>query len=345
MPADAPILRSALILGDGQMALVMADLLAHEPAATRIRLWRPRPETRDDVDRTKVAARLPGYTLPDRVEIVTADDAAATDPPDLIVNAIPTQFVRAVWGRLQWSEPLPPVVCVAKGIELDTLLTPSEIIESVVRERGGATPSVVAVSGPNIARELANRLPATAVAATSDAGLAARTQQAFTTPWFRVYTHDDRTGVEIAGAAKNVIALAAGMIDGLEIGFNAKSALLARGLAEIARLGAALGARTETFFGVAGVGDLATTCFCPMGRNRTCGERLGRGETLQDILDSTESVVEGVPTTKAIMALARRHDVEMPIGAAVHAILYEGLSPREAIGRLMQRELKAEEVG
>jgi glycerol-3-phosphate dehydrogenase (NAD(P)+) len=151
--------------------------------------------------------------------------------------------------------------------------------------------------------------------------------------------------VEIAGAAKNVIALAAGMIDGLGVGYNAKSALLARGLAEIARLGAAMGARVDTFFGVAGVGDLATTCFCPQGRNRSCGERLGRGEPLQDVLGSTASVVEGVPTTRSVVELAAAHGVEMPITAAVHDILFAGLEPRDAISALMQRELKKELIG
>jgi glycerol-3-phosphate dehydrogenase (NAD(P)+) len=160
-----------------------------------------------------------------------------------------------------------------------------------------------------------------------------------------VYHHDDPIGVELAGAAKNVIALAAGMIDGLGIGDNAKSALLARGLAEIARLGVALGAQRETFFGVAGVGDLATTCFSPSGRNRSCGERLGRGEKLEDVLSQTASVVEGVPTSRALKELARRHNVEMPLCAAVHAILFEGLSSADAIAALMSREQIKERVG
>ncbi len=164
-------------------------------------------------------------------------------------------------------------------------------------------------------------------------------------PWLRVYRHGDLVGVEVAGATKNVIALAAGMVDGLEVGYNAKSALLARGLAEISRLGAAMGAAVETFFGVAGVGDLATTCFSPHSRNRSCGERLGRGESLSSILESTVSVVEGVPTTRSVTMLADRHGVEMPITAAVFRILFEGLAPVDAIRSLMQREPKAEQIG
>ena len=151
--------------------------------------------------------------------------------------------------------------------------------------------------------------------------------------------------MEIAGATKNVIALAAGIIDGLEAGFNAKSALLARGLAESSRLGAALGARVDTFFGVAGVGDLATTCFCPEGRNRSCGERLGRGEALDSILASTQSVVEGVATTRSVVQIADQREVDMPITKAVHAILFGGLQPRRAIETLMSREPKAERIG
>ena len=170
-------------------------------------------------------------------------------------------------------------------------------------------------------------------------------QELFGASWLRIYRLDDLVGVEIAGATKNVIALAAGMIDGLQLGFNAKSALLSRGLAEIARLGAAMGARVDTFFGVAGVGDLATTCFCPEGRNRTCGERLGRGETLDSILESTSSVVEGVATTRSVVQLAADRGVDMPITTAVHKILFNNLSPRDAIPTLMSREPKAEKIG
>ena len=183
------------------------------------------------------------------------------------------------------------------------------------------------------------------VAASHEPALSQAVQDLFRVPWLRIYRHDDPLGVELAGATKNVIALAAGMVDGLEAGDNAKSALLARGLAEIARLGTALGAKVDTFFGIAGVGDLATTCFSPSGRNRTCGERLGRGETLEQILESTVSVVEGVPTTRSVMQMAKEWDVSMPITKAVYGILFEGLKPREAITELMGRELKAEKIG
>jgi len=204
---------------------------------------------------------------------------------------------------------------------------------------------VAALSGPSIAGELARCLPATVCIACEDLDLAGEMQLAFTTRWFRVYTNDDLLGVELAGATKNVIALAAGILDGLQAGYNAKSALLSRGLAEIARLGSAMGARPETFFGVTGVGDLATTCFCPEGRNRTAGEMLGKGMALEQVLDEVPGIVEGVPTTRSVMALAKQYEVEMPITAAVHAVLFEGLDPIDGISMLMSRAPKEERVG
>ncbi len=182
-------------------------------------------------------------------------------------------------------------------------------------------------------------------AASQDEQLAQRLQATFTTEWFRVYTNPDLVGVELAGALKNVIALAAGILDGLQAGNNAKSALLSRGLAEITRLGTAMGAQQETFFGLTGVGDLATTCFSPTGRNRSAGELLGKGEKLEAVLQQIPGVVEGVPTTRAVVTLAQQHDVEMPITQAVHQVLFEGLDPLDAISNLMSREPKTERVG
>jgi glycerol-3-phosphate dehydrogenase (NAD(P)+) len=263
----------------------------------------------------------------------------------MVVNAIPTQFVRAAWtDAARHLGAGVPVVSVTKGIEDGTLLRPSEVIAACVPMAGGARP-VAVLSGPTIAAELARRLPATMVSAAADHALAERVQRTFAMPWLRIYTNGDVTGVEIAGAAKNVVALAAGMIDGLGLGSNAKSALLARGLAEIVRLGSALGAKPETFFGIAGVGDLATTCFSPEGRNRSCGEAIGRGEPLEAYLARTDSVVEGVATSRAIHALAARHAVDMPIVAAVESILFRGMTPAEAIRGLMGREARAERVG
>ncbi|MHC5008124.1 MAG: NAD(P)H-dependent glycerol-3-phosphate dehydrogenase [Planctomycetota bacterium] len=333
------------IIGDGQMGLVLSHVLAAQGVG--VRLWGFFAEEVDELARTRRSlSRLPELVLPDEVE-VTADDGALFESATLILNAVPTQFIRSVWQRLRPYVPDGvPVASVSKGIENQTLLRPTQVIADVTGD-DPARPvrPMCGLIGPTIAAELARQLPATLVAACTDEDVARRVQEMFTVPWLRIYRHDDVLGVEIAGATKNVIALAAGMIDGLGVGFNAKSALLARGLAEIARLGAALGAKVDTFFGVAGVGDLAVTCFCPEGRNRTCGERLGRGESLDEILGSMASVVEGVPTTRSVMELARGHDVEMPITVAVHDILFSGLSPGDAISALMRREPKRETIG
>ena len=320
------------VVGDGQMGLVLADQLAS--AGREVILWGPFAESLRDLVRKRRSPRLPELRLSERIRI-EPDPAAASAEAELFVSAIPVQFLRSVWSRFPRSEV--PAVSVSKGIETATLERPSEILAEV---RGGAATCVL--SGPTIASELARRQPATMVAASDDATLAAEVQSLFLAPWMRVYTSPDPLGVEIAGAAKNVIAIAAGILDGLDAGFNAKSALLARGLAEIVRLGQALGARPETFSGIAGVGDLATTCFCPEGRNRTCGEAIGRGMPLEDHLASTSSVVEGVETSKAICRLAASHGVEMPIAEAVRRVLFEGLAPREALAGLMQREVGAE---
>ncbi|MFQ5734269.1 MAG: NAD(P)H-dependent glycerol-3-phosphate dehydrogenase, partial [Planctomycetaceae bacterium] len=230
-----------------------------------------------------------------------------------------------------------PVVSVIKGLERDTFMRPSEIIADVLGFR-----AVVALGGPSHAEEIARRLPASVVAASGDVALAKEVQAIFTTDRFRVYTNLDIVGVELAGALKNVIAIAAGICDGLNYGDNAKSALLTRGIVEITRFGRAFGAEQSTFAGLAGMGDLITTCISPYGRNRMVGERLGGGETLPEILDSMDAVAEGVTTTKSVFELADRKGIEMPITAEVHAVLFEGKSPVEATDSLMGRPPKGE---
>jgi glycerol-3-phosphate dehydrogenase (NAD(P)+) len=332
------------VIGDGSMATVCALLL--EGKGATVTMWSVFPDHIAELIQTRENKRyLAGSPLPAGMRF-TADDAEALAGADLAVSAIPTQFIRSAWTRLAPHLPAGvPIASVAKGIENDTLLRPTQIIADVLAQAGRPPSPLAAISGPSVAGELAKCLPATVCAASDDAELAAMLQELFTTHWFRVYTNSDLLGVELAGATKNVIALAAGILDGLQAGNNAKSALLARGLAEITRLGLAMGAKTETFFGIAGVGDLATTCFSPTGRNRTCGEALGKGRTLQQVLDDIPGVVEGVPTTKSVVELARRHDVDMPITQAIHAVLFEGLDPLEGISRLMTRAPKAERVG
>ena len=286
---------------------------------------------------------LPGVRVPPGVRL-TANDADAFSGATMVLSAIPTQYIRGVWKRLSGYLPAGlPIVSVAKGIENDTLLRPTEVIQDVLKRFGsGPIPALAALSGPNIAAELARYLPATAVAACADEAFAARVQSVFSTQWFRVYTNNDTVGVELAGATKNVIAIAAGILDGLAAGNNAKAALVTRGLVEISRLGAAMGAQPSTFAGLAGLGDLITTCVSPEGRNRTVGERIGKGQKLADVLATMDSVAEGVPTTRAVMQLADKYRVEMPITQAVHAVLFEGKDAIDALTDLMSREPKPE---
>jgi glycerol-3-phosphate dehydrogenase (NAD(P)+) len=335
------------ILGDGQMGLVLAAVLA-EGGTAEVRLWGHDELEIQPLAQSRRSPRLKGLELPGSVR-VTADAAEALVGATMVVVATPTQFIRGVWGRVHAHVPPPTqagVVSVAKGVENGTLLRPLQIVADTQRDDPDGPPRPLAVmSGPTIAAELARKLPAIMLVASDDNAFAERVQGLFAASWLRVYTSADPIGVEVAGATKNVIAIAAGVLDGLQAGYNVKSALLARGLAEITRLGVAMGATAETFFGLSGVGDLATTCFSPEGRNRSLGEELGKGRTLDQILDETDSVVEGVATTRSVMELAQKFRVEMPITAAVHAALYEGMDPIEGISRLMSREMKEERVG
>lgn len=335
------------ILGDGAMGTVCAMLLVQ--GGHRVTMWGAFERSVERLLQTRTNDRLlPGARIPDSVRL-TADDKTAFDGTTMVLSAIPTQYMRGVWGRLRPYMPNDiPVVTVAKGIENETLLRPTQIVADVLGGRVGYDKHpecdwpLATLSGPNIAAELARYLPASSVAAAIDHDLARRVQQTFSTQWFRIYTNSDVIGVELAAASKNVIALAAGMIDGLAAGNNLKAALVTRGLVEITRLGVALGARTETFMGLAGLGDLITTCVSPEGRNRRVGEQLGKGKTLEQVLAETPSVAEGVPTTRSMLALARRHEVEMPITAAVHAVLFQAADPIATLTKLMTRDPKAE---
>lgn len=338
------------------MGLVCAGLLTtlqrgtgQAADAIHVTLWSHSADEAGELTQTRRSGRLPGLQISDGVS-VTPDLVRAVSGADIIVSAIPVQFTRSVWERLRerLGGPLPVgvgVVSVAKGIENETLLRPTQVIAESLRDDPDGRPrSIGVLSGPTIASELARGLPATMIAASDDRAFAQRIQMCFSTHYLRIYTHEDVLGVELAGALKNVIAIAAGIVDGLQAGYNAKSALLARGLAEITRLGVAMGASSDTFFGLAGVGDLATTCFSPEGRNRSLGEALGKGVALDDYLRSTNSVVEGVATTRSVVDLAARYRVEMPIIQGVHAVLFDGLDPIDAIGRLMSRSQKAERL-
>ncbi len=325
------------IIGDGGMGSVLATLLCDKGLATR--MWGYDATQLAEIEQRRENFRfLPGHKLPTNLVFESRDDRAMQGA-GLIVCAVPCQYVRGVWSRLKTHVPAGvPIVSVAKGIENGTLLRPTQILAEVL----GRITGFAALSGPTIADELARRLPATACVAARDEDVARRIQQTFTCPWLRVYTNNDVDGVELAGAMKNVIAIAAGIIDGVGAGDNAKAALLARGLAEITRLGVTLGANEQTFAGLTGLGDLVTTCISPKGRNRSLGERIGRGQTPQQAQQATNCVIEGVATCQSVVALAARHHVEMPIAQAVYEVLFQNKPVRKAMDELMARRLKAE---
>jgi glycerol-3-phosphate dehydrogenase (NAD(P)+) len=327
------------IIGDGGMGTVLSMLLCEKGIATRV--WGFDAQQLAQTQRERENKKfLPGYQLPEALVLEARDDRAMVGA-DLIVSAVPCQYMRGIWMRLARHVPAGvPIVSVAKGIENDTLLRPTQIVADVL---GPETP-LAALSGPTIADELARRLPATACAAAEDEDLARRIQFTFTCSWLRVYTNTDLIGVELAGAMKNVIAIAAGIIDGVGAGDNAKAALLARGLAEITRLGVAMGAQENTFAGLTGLGDLVTTCISPKGRNRSFGERIGRGRSPQEAQEATDAVVEGIATCRSVVGLAGRYGVEMPITWAVYEVLFENKPVRAAIEDLMSRQLKPEWV-
>ena len=325
------------VIGDGAMGTVCALLLAQKGYG--VTMWGHDAGQLAEFARARENTRfLPGVRVPPAVEF-EADDAKCFIDTGLVVSAVPSKFLRNVWQRL--SNYLPPntaILSVTKGIENGTLLLPTQILSQLTGDR-----PIGALSGPNIASELARRLPATATVASADEGLTRSLQKIFSTAWFRVYRNNDILGVELAGATKNVIAIAAGIIDGMGLGDNAKAALLTRGLVEITRLGVACGARPETFAGLSGMGDLVTTCISPSGRNRTFGQAVGQGQSVADALAAIPGEVEGVSTCRSLVELARQKQVEMPITTSVYHILFEGRSVAETITELMTRRLKAEE--
>ncbi|MEK7993249.1 MAG: NAD(P)H-dependent glycerol-3-phosphate dehydrogenase [Planctomycetota bacterium] len=337
------------IIGDGGMGTVLGMLLCEKGVAARI--WGYDREQLAQIAALRENKKfLPGYKLPDALAF-EPDDGRIMAGADLVVSAVPCQFMRRIWNRLKDHVPAGvPIVSVAKGVENDTLLRPTQILAEVLQfsqddkdGRGRArSGGLAALSGPTIADELARKLPATACVAAPDEKLAKQIQRTLSLSWFRVYTNTDIVGVELAGAMKNIIAIAAGIIDGTGAGDNAKAALLTRGLAEITRLGVAMGATPQTFSGLTGLGDLVTTCISPTGRNRSFGERIGRGQTVDHAQHANESVVEGIATCESVVALARRYDIEMPITQAVYEVLFENKPVQKAIADLMERRLKAE---
>jgi glycerol-3-phosphate dehydrogenase (NAD(P)+) len=319
------------VIGAGSWGLALARLLALNGHEVRLSC---RDEDGPDVlrDTRQSPHFLPGISLPRAVEVAREIDPAV----ELAVFAVPSHAMRAVAGRNSFANDTIRL-SVAKGIENDTLARMSSVIE----EAHGPC-SVCALSGPSHAEEVANDLPASVVIAGADGEVCRRVQSAFVARTFRVYTSPDVIGVELGGALKNVIAIAAGVCDGFGLGDNAKAALITRGLAEMARLGTAMGADPMTFAGLSGMGDLIVTCESRHSRNRRVGEQIARGNTLDVVLASTPMVAEGVRTAKSAMALARRHNVELPIIEQVYRVLYENADPRAAVSALMLRDAKPE---
>jgi glycerol-3-phosphate dehydrogenase (NAD(P)+) len=320
------------ILGAGAWGTAVALLLAQNDRH-RVRLWCARPQSAAElISRRQNVQLLPGVRIPEAVEI-TGDPGRATADADLLIAAVPTVYMRATLQPLAGIiNRITPVLSLAKGVENETFLRPTEIIAQI-----WGSELLAVLSGPSHAEEVSRGLPASVVAASADLELAERIQRSFSGERFRVYTNADVIGVELAGALKNVLAIAAGISDGLGFGDNAKAALLTRGLVEMARFGVALGANHETFVGLAGLGDLITTCFSPHGRNRRVGQRLATGEDLATIVGSTQMVAEGVYTTRSVYFRAMQMGVEMPIVSEVYRVLYENKRPLQAVGDLMLR--------
>lgn len=325
------------VLGNGGFGTAMA--LSLDRGGHSVSLW-----GHDPIYTMHIAAsrRNPRYldavVLPDGIR-VTNDAAKALDGVAFVLVAVPTQHVRPTVTRLALHIAADvPLVSLAKGLEQSTGRRPTEVLAEVL----GRPERVFALSGPSHAEEIAQDLPTTVVVAGADEVVLQTLQNALSSPTFRVYRHSDVIGLETCGALKNVMALAAGIADGLGYGDNAKAAILSRGIVEMARYGKGLGADPRTFYGLGGVGDLAVTAFSRHGRNRAFGERIGRGETLEQALAASPKVAEGVWTSRVVVAEAARRHVDMPIAQAVASVLFEGLSPRDAVRSLMERDPKAE---
>jgi glycerol-3-phosphate dehydrogenase (NAD(P)+) len=332
-------IRRVAVLGAGSWGTTFAKVLAD--AGRDVRLWARRTEVAAAInDSHRNPDYLPGIELP-ALLAATTDAATALDGTDAVVLAVPSQTLRT--NLSGWRVLLPPgalLVSLAKGVELGTLSRMSEVVVDVA---GVGRDQVAVLTGPNLAREIAAEEPTATVIACADHDRAVALQYACTTGYFRAYTETDVIGCEVGGANKNVIALACGMAQGMGFGDNTRASLITRGLAETARLGAALGADPMTFAGLAGLGDLVATCSSPLSRNRSFGERLGRGETLAQAEEANHGqVAEGVKSCSSICALGERHGVELPIADAVRRVCHEGLSVAEMGKELISRAPRAE---
>ncbi|KPK41848.1 MAG: glycerol-3-phosphate dehydrogenase [Omnitrophica WOR_2 bacterium SM23_29] len=324
------------IIGDGGWGTTLAILLRKK--GVTVNLWGIFPEYVEVLKSKRENVKfLPGVKIPDDL-FITSDLSEALEDIDTLVLAVPSQHMRGLIARLKdINIDVRYFLSASKGIENKTLMRMSQIIRDVL-----GPVRVGVLSGPTISYEVARGLPTTVVAASENEEIAKEIQDLFMTDNFRIYTNTDVVGVELGGSLKNVIAIAAGISDGLGFGVNTKSGLLVRGIVEIARLGAKMGAKRETFYGISGLGDLITTCVSPHGRNRWFGEEIAKGRKTDEILKSTEMVIEGVGTAKSCYELSKKYDVEMPISQQIYAVIYDGKDPKLAVRDLMTRQKKSE---
>ncbi len=327
------------VVGAGSWGTAIADLLACKGYA--ISLWVFEKEVRDHIAQFhENKLFLPDHKLSAHIS-ASNDLTAVVSDKNLIVVVVPSHFMRAVTQKMAGHLTGGTImVSASKGIEQKTHLTMSGVIKENLPEV--TEDRLAVISGPSFAKEVAQKMPTSVTVASKNSSSATRVQHVFATPYFRVYTSDDMIGVELGGAVKNVIAIAAGMLDGLGLGLNTRAALITRGMAEVRRLGLRLGANPRTFSGLAGFGDLVLTCTGNLSRNYTVGMKLGRGKKLQEILAEMHMVAEGVRTAKSVYNLSRKLKVEMPICHEIYHILYEDLAPKKAVHRLMTRTLKQE---
>ncbi|MEI8345183.1 MAG: NAD(P)H-dependent glycerol-3-phosphate dehydrogenase [Candidatus Omnitrophota bacterium] len=325
------------VMGDGGWGTTLALLLNGN--GQDVCLWGAFADYTNQIIKKRENFKfLPGFKIPETIRLVSGSPEVGCEAADIVVLAVPAQYLRGVLRQVNPKQIRGKVVVtVVKGIEMRTLKVMSEVIH---QEWGPVT--LCALSGPNIAREIAMEMPAAASIASSNKSARALVRKAFTTRQFCLFESADVMGVELGGALKNVIAICAGILEGLGLGSNARAVLFARGVAEMARLGMRMGAHRETFMGLSGLGDLATTCLSPHSRNRWLGEEIGKGKTLKQILKETPMIVEGVATAKAAYGLARRYRVAMPIVESVYSILFHDKNPRLAANALMHREFTSE---
>ena len=323
------------IIGDGGYGTAMAMVL--RSSGKEVTIWGYDPAYLDEMRKTRENGKfLPGYSLPQGIGF-EADIVKAIKEADLVMTAVPSKFLRSVLSQAAGAAADKPVVSLTKGFDANSLMRPSEVVRECLEAR-----RIAVLSGPSNAGELAQGLPASVVVAADELETARRIQKMLTTPRFRIYASRDIAGVELAGAMKNVIALAAGILQGMKQGDNALAALVTRGLAEMTRLGVAMGANAATFSGLAGMGDLVLTCITPHSRNRQVGVQLAAGKRLEEILAGMNGVPESVTTTELVLKLAKKHGVDMPIAEEVAEVLWRGKAPQASLDELMRRDRKDE---